>query len=149
MPDTVHGMDNMQKTTSIWTILFIGFYALTLVVLGIVLFMVATNAAVVWQVEAELGHTLACDEAYNHREIDAHFYPERRTHGDILYLYSLASPVILLAFVVLTDRLWVITRRGKQTFKRWRYGLLGLGVLTFIALVAYSPIIYIMGCALE
>lgn len=126
-------------------------YVVALAVLGLVLFAAVMNAQIVWQTESQLGYSLSCAEAYNQRGIDAYFYPERSFYGNLLYLYSLFSPVILLGFVTL---MIVLGAKGFSSehsllFKRRSAWLIASGVILLIGLLAYAPVIYTIACATE
>lgn len=126
-------------------------YVVALAVLGLVLFTAVTNAHVVWQTESQLGYSLSCAEAYNQRQIDAYFYPERSFYGNLLYLYSLFSPVILLSFVTLMIVLGSKGFSSEQSllFKRRSAWFIASGVILLIGLLAYAPVIYTIACATE
>lgn len=119
-------------------------YLLLSGVLALVLWTAASSAPVVQQIEANLGRPLTCDEAYNHREINNYFYPQRAAQGDALYRFSLVSPFFLLGFAIL---LAAIGYSG--SLNRLRWPLVAVGLLLFAGLLVYMPVIRTIACAVE
>ncbi len=133
------------------SMLITSIYIIALIILGAIVFVAATNAHVIWQVETAVGHPITCSEAYEYRQIDAYFYPTRSLQGDALYLFSLGAPCIFVGFFMLIVALasTSLSKNFSIHFKRAKTLLMGLGVMFFFALLAYSPIIYLIGCATE
>jgi hypothetical protein len=132
-------------------LLITGIYLFALVIFSLVLFTAAANAPMVWQAEAEVGHSLSCEEAYAYRAIDAYFYPERSFQGSLLYFFSLLAPCNLLGFAVLTLVVGIAFRRSPYIlrFNRIIWSLIGIGVAVFVGVLVYTPLISTIGCAVE
>jgi hypothetical protein len=126
-------------------------YMAALGILGLVLFAAVTNADIVWQAEAQVGHPISCDEAYAYRAIDAYFYPERRFQGDVLYLFTLLAPLGLIGFALLLASVVAIASRRPRTrrFTVFIGLLVSAGIALFIGILAYSPVISLVGCAVD
>ena len=122
-------------------------YAFLLLVLGVVLLSVINGVEIIRQTEAAVGHSLSCSEAYERREINHYFYPNRQLQGDSIYLYSLFAPIILICFAGMIFAVGVIKYPDKFSHIRWP--LVGAGVILLAALLAYSPIIYTSACATD
>ena len=97
------------------------------------------------QTEAQIGHALTCNEAYDRREISGTLYFEHRTASDVLYLFSLFSPfwLVLLGAVTLA----FVTRTGFS--RRIRWVALGAALALTAALLLYMPAILLIACATE
>ncbi|MBZ0302872.1 MAG: hypothetical protein K8J31_24215 [Anaerolineae bacterium] len=102
-------------------------------------------APIIQQVEAQVGHPLSCDEAYDHREIDQFFFPEHRTQSDLLYLSNLFGPFWMGALLIAVAAVFVLRRRIHRL-----HGLLLGGVLALlIPILIYWPTIATIACATE
>ncbi|HEX2905738.1 MAG TPA: hypothetical protein VHO69_02680 [Phototrophicaceae bacterium] len=126
-------------------------YGIVLVYLAVMLVFAMDGAVIVRQVEAEVGHELDCNEAYDHQEINDYFYPDRKFQGDFIYMGGLCLPVLVIAFAYLTviGGQHMLGSGLKLPVKRTLLLVLGLGIVVFIALATYMPIITTIRCATD
>src|SRR5262249_13408620 len=117
-------------------------YVTTLLILGFILVAAITSLPIIRQAESQLGHTISCYEAYDYRAINDYFYPDRRLQGDVLYLYSICSPVVLFGLLALTAivALKVLPRETLPQLKQRIILLMGIAVALFLALLAFAPV---------
>lgn len=128
------------------------FFALLLIVTillqALLIYSAGFGTSIIQQVEAEIGHSLSCDEAYDHREIDGFFYPDHATQGNILYLATLCGPfwMGLLVLLLLSGSLVTPIR---QQAARLKWLLTGVVVALMIPILIYLPTIQKIACAVE
>ena len=125
----------------VWAVVF----AVLLLLSAYILYCAIDSAPVIWQTEAQIGHALTCNEAYDRREISGTLYFEHRTSSDVLYLFSLVSPFWLVLFGAAA--LAFVTRTGFSRRIRW-VALAGALALA-AAILLYMPAIRLIACATE
>ncbi len=120
----------------------------TILLQALLIYSAGFGAPIIQQVEAEIGHSLSCGEAYVHREIDGFFYPDYRAQGDILYLAALCGPfwMGLLLLLILSGSLVTPIR---QQAARLKWLLTGVVVALMIPVLIYLPTIQKIACAVE
>lgn len=131
-------------TRRITQLSLLGGYLALAGIIVLVVWTAASSAPIVQQIEAGLGRPLTCEEAYAHREINNHFYPDRASQGDMLYLLSLVSSVVMVGFGVLLAAIGY-----SNSLTRLRWPLVGLGLVLLAALLAYMPVVNTVACAVE
>jgi hypothetical protein len=116
-----------------------------LLISAYVLYCAIDSAPVIWQTEAQIGHPLTCNEAYDRREINNTLYFEHRTASEVLYLFSMVSPAWLVLFGAVT--LAFVTRTGFSRRVRWI--ALGTALALIAAILLHMPAIQLIACATE
>src|SRR5690606_3040258 len=102
--------DTGPRRGTLWLIA----YLVVLMMGAVVVISAVTSAPVIWNAEAELGHTLTCDRAYFERTISGELY-QHRAAGDILWLFSAFFPVLGLMFAAASLGLWQRTLLSTRT----------------------------------
>jgi hypothetical protein len=120
-------------------------YAALLLLSAYILYCAIDSAPVIWQTEAQLGHALTCNEAYDRREINNTLNFEHRTPSDVLYLFHFVSPFWLVLFGAVT--LAFVARTGFS--RRIRWVALGAALALTAAILLYMPAIRLIACATE
>lgn len=120
-------------------------YAVLALLSAYILYCAIDSAPVIWQTEAQIGHSLTCSEAYDRREISGTLFDEHRTTSDVLYLFHFFSPAWLVLFGAVT--LAFVTRTGFR--RRIRWIALGTALALIAAILLYMPAILLIACATE
>ena len=123
-------------------------YVFTILLAVALLYSLIVGAPIIQQVEAEIGHTLTCQEAYQHREIDAYLYNNYRTQGDILYWANVFMPV-WVGFVLLMLLAAGVIARIRRQVQRLNWLLAGLTLTLLVPILIYWPVIQKIACATE
>jgi hypothetical protein len=116
-----------------------------LLISAYVLYCAIDSAPVIWQTEAQIGHSLTCSEAYDRRDISGTLYIEHRTTSDVLYLFHFVSPAWLVLFGAVT--LAFVTRTSLS--RRIRWIALGTALALTAAIMLHMPAILLIACATE
>ena len=124
------------------------FYALSILLLVMLFYSVLVSAPIIQQVEAEIGHNLTCNEAYQHREIDASLYNNYRMQGDIVYFSNLFAPV-WLGILLVTLLVAISIKRLRRQITRLNWWLLGLALALLVPILICGPVIQKIACATE
>lgn len=120
-------------------------FVLSLVLNTFLVFSVVDGSRIVREVEAKVGHRLSCDEAYNQREINNYFVPERRQRGKVIYAFDVLAPLWLLASIIVSIGLSIFWKTDR--FYRWLPIIITDLILIYFVLA--MPMIKTLGCALD
>ena len=144
----INNSQSLQPTykidlTQVWRLTI--FFLIILQLNSYLLVSVYDGAQIVRQVEADVGHSLSCFEAYHHREINNYFYPQYSFRGNLIYFFSIFNLFWVFGSLILALGLSIKWKSGG--YYRWLPIILMSAVV--IALMANMSMIQTISCAID